>query len=104
MLIAITVQATSIPMARMEWPSDLQPADNKRPLAINNVNLVTMVDEQVLMDRQLLTRDAVIERIEPAGVAVGYEYRYIDAEVTYLMPGLFVHTPARSKESTTRSR
>ncbi len=100
MLIVVTVVAASIPMARMEWPSDLQPADNKRPLAIDNVNLVTMVDEQVMTDRQLLIRDGLIERIEPAGVAVGDEYHYIDAEGAYLMPGLFdMHVHAMDRKN-----
>jgi hypothetical protein len=52
MLIAATVLAAPIPMARMEWPGDLQPANNERPLAIDNVNLVTMVGGQVLKEGQ----------------------------------------------------
>jgi imidazolonepropionase-like amidohydrolase len=100
MLIAVTVLAVSIPMARMEWPSDLQPVSNKRPLAIDNVNLVTMVDEQVLADRQLLIRNGIIERIEPAGVVVGDEYRHVDAEGAYLMPGLFdMHVHAMDRKN-----
>ena len=100
MLIAVTVLAASIPMARLEWPSDLQPVSNERPLAIDNVNLVTMVDEQVLADRQLLIRNGVIERIEPAGVAVGDEYLHVDAEGAYLMPGLFdMHVHAMDRKN-----
>jgi imidazolonepropionase-like amidohydrolase len=100
MLIAVTVLAASIPTARMEWPSDLQPVNNEQPLAIDNVNLVTMVDEQVLADRQLLIRNGIIERIEPAGVAVGDEYRHVDAEGAYLMPGLFdMHVHAMDRKN-----
>ena len=74
MLIAVIVLAASIPAAWLEWPSDLQPVDNGQPLAIDNVNLVTMVDGQVLVDRQLFIRNGVIERIEVAGTAVSDDY------------------------------
>lgn len=87
-------------MARMEWPGDLEPAENGRPLVIDNVNLVTMVDGQVLADRQLLIRNGKIERIESAGVAVSDEYRRIDVEGAYLMPGLFdMHVHAMDRKN-----
>ncbi len=100
MFIVVTTLAASIPMARMEWPSDLEPAKKERPLAIDNVNLVTMVDEQILADRQLLIRNGIIERIEAAGVAVSDEYRRIDVEGAYLMPGLFdMHVHAMDRKN-----
>src|SRR5210317_1877873 len=88
-LVAVIVVAVSIPAARLERPSDLQPLNNGQPLAIDNVNLVTMVDGQLLVDRQLLIRNGIIERIEFAGTAVSDDYRRIDARGAYLMPGLF---------------
>lgn len=83
------VLAASVPLARMESPDDLVRADNARPLAIDNVNLVTMSGDAVLMNRQLLIRDGRIERIGAAGDPAGSDYRRIDANGAYLMPGLF---------------
>ena len=100
MLIAVVVLAASIPAAWLEWPNDLQPANNGQPLAIDNVNLVTMVDDQVLIDRQLFIRNGVIERIGVAGTAVGDDYRRIDAKGAYLMPGLFdMHVHAMDRKN-----
>jgi hypothetical protein len=100
MLIAAVVLAASIPAARLERPNDLQPVNNGQPLAIDNVNLVTMVDEQVLVDRQLFIRNGVIERIGVAGTAVSDDYRRIDAKGAYLMPGLFdMHVHAMDRKN-----
>jgi hypothetical protein len=83
------VLAASIPLARMESPDDLVAADNAQPLAIDNVNLVTMSGDAVLLSRQLLLRDGRIERIGVAGETVADDYRRIDANGAFLMPGLF---------------
>jgi hypothetical protein len=100
MFIVVIVLAASIPAARLERPSDLQPANNGQPLAIDNVNLVTMVGEQLLVDRQLLIRNGIIERIEKAGAAVSDDYRRIDARGAYLMPGLFdMHVHAMDRKN-----
>lgn len=100
MLVAVVALAASIPLAWMERPGDLQPVSNERPLAIDNVNLVTMEDEQLLFDRQLLIRNGIIERIEAAGTAVSDEYRLIDASGAYLMPGLFdMHVHAMDRKN-----
>ena len=100
MLIAVIVLAASIPAAWLEWPNDLQPANNGQPLAIDNVNLVTMADEQVLVDRQLFIRNGVIERIGVAGTTVSDDYRRIDAKGAYLMPGLFdMHVHAMDRKN-----
>lgn len=99
-LLAAVVLAASIPAARFEWPGDLQQANNGQPLAIDNVHLVTMADEQLLLDRQLLIRNGKIERIGPAGVEVGDDYRRIDAKGAYLMPGLFdMHVHAMDRKN-----
>ena len=63
-LIAVVALAASIPAARLERPGDLQPVNNRQPLAIDNVNLVTMVDGKLLVERQLLIRNGMIERID----------------------------------------
>jgi imidazolonepropionase-like amidohydrolase len=100
MVIVVIVLAASIPAARLEQPSDLQPANNGQPLAIDNVNLVTMVGEQLLVDRQLLIRNGIIERIELAGTAISDDYRRIDARGAYLMPGLFdMHVHAMDRKN-----
>ena len=100
LLIVVVAFAASIPAARWEQPSDLRPANNDQPLAIDNVNLVTMVDEQLLVDRQLLIRNGTIERIELAGAPVSGEYRRIDVQGGYLMPGLFdMHVHAMDRKN-----
>jgi len=100
MFIAVIVLAASIPAARLARPGDLQPANNGQPLVIDNVNLVTMLDEQVLVDRQLFIRNGIIERIGFAGAAVSDDYRRIDAMGAYLMPGLFdMHVHAMDRKN-----
>ena len=99
-VVAVIVVAAAIPAARLERPSDLQPLNNGQPLAIDNVNLATMVDGQLLVDRQLLIRNGIIERIEFAGTAVSDDYRRIDARGAYLMPGLFdMHVHAMDRKN-----
>lgn len=98
--VLVLVMAASIPLARLKSPGDLVPANNAQALAIDNVHLVTMVDDQVLEDRQLLIRDGVIERIGSAGAEVPDEYRRIDAEGAFLMPGLFdMHVHAMDRKN-----
>ncbi len=86
--IAVAVFA-AIPLARMERPGDLLEADNLQALAIDNVDLVTMNGNGLLTNRQLRIRRGMIEGIFTAGETAGDDYRLIDAEGAYLMPGLF---------------
>ena len=85
--IAVAVFA-AIPLARMERPGDLLDADNSQPIAIDDVNLITMDGDRVLMGRQLRIRNGEIEGIFPAGEPVGGDYQMIDGEGAYLVPGL----------------
>ena len=87
LVLALAVFA-AIPLARMERPGDLLDADNTQALVIDNVHLVTMSGDQVLTNRQLRIRRGVIEGILNAGEPVGSDYRMIDAEGAYLLPGL----------------
>ncbi|MBT8065673.1 MAG: amidohydrolase family protein [Gammaproteobacteria bacterium] len=87
-VILIIIVFAATPLARLESPDDLSTPDNKQALAIDNVNLITVSEEQVLVDRQLLIRNGVIEAIRSAGETVGDEYRLIDANGAYLIPGL----------------
>jgi imidazolonepropionase-like amidohydrolase len=87
-VLLLLVLAAS-PLARLETPGDLHVPDNKQALAIDNVHLITISEDQPLMDRQLLIRDGVIEAIRPAGEEFGDDYALIDANGAYLVPGLF---------------
>ena len=99
-LVLAVVIAASIPLARLESPADLVVADNAQALAIDNVHLVTMADDQPLPDRQLLIRNGVIERIRPAGETPPDGYRRIDADGAFLMPGLFdMHVHAMDRKN-----
>ena len=94
----IVVFAT-IPLARMEMPDDLLAAENSQALAMDNVHLITMKDDEVLMDRQVLVRNGLIEDIRAAGSTIGSEYRRIDGGGSYLLPGLFdMHVHAMDRK------
>jgi imidazolonepropionase-like amidohydrolase len=69
-------------------PDDLVDADNRQALAIDNVHLITMIGDQVLMNRQLLVRHGRIEEIRPSGSPTGADYQLIDGDGSYVMPGL----------------
>ena len=100
LLMLVVVLAASVPLAWMESPDDLVAADNAQPLAIDNVNLVTMAGDGVVTDRQLLVSDGRIERIMAAGEAVSGDYRHIDARGGWLMPGLFdMHVHAMDRKN-----
>lgn len=88
LLVLLVVLAAS-PLARLENPDDLLVPDNQQPLALDNVNLISIIGDDVLMQRQLLIRDGVIEGIRTSGAAVDSSYRVVDANGAYLMPGLF---------------
>jgi imidazolonepropionase-like amidohydrolase len=85
---SLLIIVASIPLARLERPSDLLAVENQQALAVDNVNLVTMNGGEVLHNRQLLIRDGIIEQIIPAGQAIGSSYRLIDADGAYALPGL----------------
>jgi len=96
----LLVSIAAVPLARWETPGDLIAADNSQALAVDNVHLVTMIDKQVLEDRQLLIRDGRIEDIRPAGSAVNDAYRLIDGQGAFLMPGLFdMHVHAMDRKN-----
>ena len=63
-VVAITL--ASIPIARLESPDTPVPFDNSQALAVDNVNVITMVGDEVLENRQLLLRDGRIEAIRDA--------------------------------------
>ncbi len=87
-LVLLLIVFAASPLARLEKPDDLLVPDNKQALAIDNVHLITISDEQPLMDRQLLIRNGVIEAIRSAGETVGDDYQMINANGAYLVPGL----------------
>ncbi|MFQ5645055.1 MAG: amidohydrolase family protein [Thiogranum sp.] len=87
-VIALVIFA-SVPLARLETPGDLPRVDNSRPVALDNANVITMVGNEVLKKRQLLIRDGRIMAIRPAGSPVSPEYRLIDANGNWVIPGLF---------------
>ncbi len=88
LLVLLLVSAAAIPLARWEMPDDLIAADNRQALALDNVHLVTMIGDQILMNRQLLVRDGRIEEIRLSGSPTGSDYRLIDGNGTYVTPGL----------------
>lgn len=88
-MVLLVVLLAAIPLARWEYPDDLIAAGNDQPLAIDNVHLVTMSGGGVLRDRQLLIRNGVIVAIHAAGAAVSGDYRLLDGNSAYLLPGLF---------------
>ena len=93
LLAVLLVLCASVPLARWETPVDLLEPDNSQALAVDNVHLITMSDERMLEDRQLLIRDGLIEGIRPAGSPVAAGYRLIDGGGAHLLPGLFdMHT------------
>ncbi len=96
LLIAVFV---SIPWARIEMPQDLLPADNRQPIAIDNVNVVTVTSAGVLRDRQVLIEDGRIVDILPAGSTPNDRYLRIDGNGSYLSPGLFdMHVHAMDRK------
>ncbi len=102
--IVVVITFASIPLARLESPRDLVPADNSEPLAIDNVHLVTMAGEAAQMNRQVLIRDGRIERIVSAGDTVTSDYRRVDGQGCFLMPGLFdMHVHAIDRKNLVHS-
>jgi len=88
-IVALLIVFAASPLARLETPEDLLIPDNQQALAIDNVHLITISDDQPLMDRQLLIRNGVVEAIRSAGEPIGDDYLLIDASGAYLVPGLF---------------
>lgn len=92
-LSVLLVVSASVPLARLEMQVDLLEPDNSQALAVDNVHLITMSDERMLEDQQLLIRDGLIEDIRPAGSPVAAGYRLIDGGGGHILPGLFdMHT------------
>lgn len=99
LLVVLLVMLAAVPLARMESPDDLPVVDNGQALAIDNLNLVTMRGGEMLREKQLLIRNGLIEDIRPAGSPVSDEYRVIDAEGAWAMPGLFdMHVHAMDRK------
>jgi imidazolonepropionase-like amidohydrolase len=57
-------------------------------LLIDNVNLVTMQDDQVLKDHAIHVRDGVIVKIAPAGKIATGGIQVVDGKGKYVFPGL----------------
>ena len=61
--------------------------------ALTNANLFNGVDNEIYANRTVFVKDGKIERIAEPGVSVSRDYTVIDAEGSFLLPGLFdVHT------------
>lgn len=91
-LLAGTVAAVflaSIPLARMESAGDLPLFDNSQAIAIDNANIITMVGNQVLRNRQLRIENGLITEIVAAGSTVDPRFKLVDANNGWLLPGLF---------------
>lgn len=86
-LILITV--LMVVLARLWVPSDLPPVQAGDALVIDNVNVLTMGPEGVLLDRQVVIRDGLIEAIGESGQLAKPDYKRVDAAGAWLMPGLF---------------
>jgi imidazolonepropionase-like amidohydrolase len=72
--------------------------------AIIHANLFNGTENRITEDATVFVRDGLIERIETGKVSVSDDYKVIDAEGNYLMPGMFdVHTHidsiARAKQA-----
>ncbi len=72
--------------------------------AIIHANLFNGTENRITEDATVFVRDGLIERIATGKVSVSDDYKVIDAEGNYLMPGMFdVHTHidsiARAKQA-----
>jgi len=89
----------SLPFARSIKPDGLLYVNNLQPIAIDNVNLVTMTESGILKNRQLIIESGRIADIRPAGSSLDASIQVFDANQGYLTPGLFdmhVHLYDRS--------
>ena len=93
LLAVLLVVLASVPLARWEMQDDLLEPNNSQALAVDNVHLITMSDEQIMEDRQLLIRDGLIEDIRSAGSPIPAGFRLVEGGGVHLTPGLFdMHT------------
>ena len=79
----------SIPLAKMESIDDLPLTDNSQTLAIDNANVITMVGNKVLRNKQVIIENGQIRDIVPAGSPVQAGVALVDANNGWLLPGLF---------------
>ncbi len=87
--MAVLALLASIPLAKMESTQHLPAIDNTQPLAIDNVNVITMVGNKVLRSRQIVIENGRIKDIRPAGSPVDANVAVVDANDAWILPGLF---------------
>lgn len=73
--------------------------DRSQSFVLTNVNVLTMNDQQVLLDHAIVVRDGVITKLSPMTQVTADELSIIDGKQAYVMPGLIdahVHVLDRS--------
>ncbi|MGI9285195.1 MAG: amidohydrolase family protein [Pseudomonadales bacterium] len=88
-LILSVVCFALIILVRVEPPIDLPAVENVRPIAIDNIHIVTMDGAAVQRNRQILIEDGLIAHILPAGTTIDSDAKRVDGNDAYLLPGLF---------------
>lgn len=73
--------------------------DRSQSFVLTNVNVLTMNDQQVLLDHAIVVRDGVITELSPMTEVTADDLSIIDGKQAYVMPGLIdahVHVLDRS--------
>lgn len=92
LLVALILFASCfalILLVQNETPTNLPAVENARPIAIDNVHVVTMDGIAVQRNRQLLIKDGLIADILPADTNIDSDFKHVDGNDAYLLPGLF---------------
>jgi len=93
-ILLISVFTVSILTVKHIKPDDLMPVDNSKTLIIDNINIVSVTDNKLLTNRQLIIEKGLIKAIRPAGFEQHEFYdpnniQRINAKGAYVIPGLF---------------
>ena len=89
LVFLIALIAIGIPLSRQLNPQDFPQVGESDSRVIDNINLVTMTDNGLMTNRQLVIENRLITAIHPAGTNISPSRKVIDAKGAYLTPGLF---------------
>ncbi|WP_196138100.1 amidohydrolase family protein [Aliikangiella sp. G2MR2-5] len=90
--------------ARFESARSMLAVNHEVALAIDNVNIISMSDSQVLRAKQLLLKNGKVWDIRPAGSRIAAEFKLVDGQGAFILPGLIdmhVHILDRSYAKST---
>ncbi|MCJ8319623.1 MAG: amidohydrolase family protein [Colwellia sp.] len=88
-LLMSTLILTSIFLLDYIKPNGLMAVDNKDTLIINNVNIVSVITNQIVKNRQLVINKGIITAISETNSPITSIARVIDGKGAYVTPGLF---------------